>query len=88
MLIKNEKIWVILRENGKSLVMLGRNGKILGYFRKKTGKFSEKGRLEGTIGKFCEFISEKGRLQGTSEIFEKNKVQREKWPVPSNGPPL
>ena len=38
--------------------------------------------------KFCDFISEKGRLQGTSEIFEKNKVQREKWPVPSNGPPL
>ena len=50
--------------------------------------FSEKGRLEGTMGKFCDFISEKGRLQGTSEIFEKIKVQREKWPVPSNGPPL
>ena len=33
------------------------------------------------------FISEKGCLEGTSEIFEKNKVQREKWPVPSNGPP-
>ena len=70
----------------------------MGYFRKKTGKFwlylekslffSEKGRLEGTMGKFCDFISEKGRLEGTSEIFEKNKVQREKWPVPSNGPPL
>ena len=38
--------------------------------------------------KFCDFISKKGRLQGTSEIFEKNKVQRENWPVPSNGPPL
>ena len=37
---------------------------------------------------FCDFISEKGRLEGTSEIFEKNKVQREKWPVPSNGPPV
>ena len=51
-------------------------------------EFSEKGRLEGTMGKFCDFISEKGCLEGTSEIFEKNKVQREKWPVPSNGPPL
>ena len=50
-------------------------------------EFSEKGRLEGTMGKFCDFISEKGCLEGTSEIFEKNKVQREKWPVPSNGPP-
>ena len=50
--------------------------------------FSEKGRLEGTMGKFCDFISEKGCLEGTSEIFEKNKVQREKWPVPSSGPPL
>ena len=38
------------------------------------------------MGKFCDFISEKGRLQSTSEIYEKNKVQREKWPVPSNGP--
>ena len=36
----------------------------------------EKGRLEGTMGKFCDFISEKGCLEGTSE-----------WPVPSNGPP-
>ena len=51
-------------------------------------EFSEKGRLEGTIRKFCDFISEKGCLEGTSEIFEKNKVQREKWPVPSNGPPV
>ena len=51
-------------------------------------EFSEKGRLEGTMGKFCDFISEKGCLEGTSENFEKNKVQREKWPVPSNGPPL
>ena len=58
-----------------------------GLFRKKN-QFSEKGRLEGTMGKFCDFISEKGCLEGTSEIFEKNKVQREKWPVPSNGPPL
>ena len=40
------------------------------------------------MGKFCDFISEKGRLQGSSEIVEKNKVQREKWPVPSNGPPV
>ena len=31
------------------------------------------------------FFSEKERLEGTSEIFEKNKVKREKWPVPSNG---
>ena len=76
--------------------MMGRNGNMLVIFGKKGtfwflfGKifFSEKGRLEGTIGKFCDFISEKGRLEGTSEIFEKNKVQREKWPVPSNGPPL
>ena len=57
-----------------------------GLFREKN-QFSEKGRLEGTMGKFCDFISEKGCLEGTSEIFEKNKVQREKWPVPSNGPP-
>ena len=35
-----------------------------------------------------DFISEKGCLEGTSEIFEKNKVQREKWPVPLNGPPV
>ena len=49
--------------------------------------FPEKGRLEGTTGKFRDFISEKGCLEGTSENFEKNKVQREKWPVPSNGPP-
>ena len=86
---------VILRRNGK----FGYDGKKREYlddFRKKGrfwflfGKifFSEKGRLEGTMGKFCDFISEKGRLQGTSENFEKNKVQREKWPVPSNGPPL
>ena len=68
----------------------------LGYFRKKKEDFgyilknlffSEKRRLEGTMGKFCDFISEKGCLEGTSENFEKNKVQREKWPVPSNGPP-
>ena len=39
------------------------------------------------FGKFRDFISEKGCLKGTSENFEKNKVQREKWPVPSNGPP-
>ena len=38
--------------------------------------------------KFCAFISEKGRLEGTSEICEKSKVQREQWPVPSNGLPL
>ena len=67
----------------------------LGYFWKKREDFgniwkkflSEKGRLEGTTGKFRDFISEKGCLEGTSENFEKNKVQREKWPVPSNGPP-
>ena len=67
----------------------------MGYFRKKQEDFgyiwknffSEKGRLEGTMGKFCDFISEKGCLEGTSEIFQKHKVQREKWPVPSNGPP-
>ena len=34
------------------------------------------------------FFSEKGLLEGTGEIFEKNKVQREKWPVPSNDPSL
>ena len=45
------------------------------------------GPLDGTTGKFRDFISEKGCLEGTSENFEKNKVQREKWPVPSNGPP-
>ena len=32
-------------------------------------------------------FSEKGRLEGTIEILEKNKVQREKWPEPSNGLP-
>ena len=68
--------WVIFGKNGKILVIFG-----------KIFFFSEKGRLEGTMGKFCDFISEKGCLEGTSEIFEKNKVQREKWPVPSNGPP-
>ena len=75
---------------------VGKKRENLGYFRKKNGKilvifgkifFSEKGRLEGTTGKFRDFISEKGCLEGTSENFEKNKVQREKWPVPSNGPP-
>ena len=68
----------------------------MGNFRKKREDFgyiwknlffSEKGRLEGTMGKFCDFISEKGSLEGTNEIFEKHKVQREKWPVPWNGPP-
>ena len=39
------------------------------------------------MGKFCDFISEKGCLEGKSENFERNKVQRGKWPVPSNGPP-
>ena len=57
-----------------------------GFYLEKCFFFSGKGRLEGTMGKFCDFISEKGRLEGTSEIFEKNKVQQEKWPVPSNGP--
>ena len=34
--------------------------------------------------KFWNFILEKGCLVGgTSEIFEKNKVQVVKWPVPS-----
>ena len=63
-------------KQGKIRVMSGKN------------EFLEKRRLEGIRGKFCNFISEKGCLEGTSEIFEKNKVQREKWPVPSNGPPL
>ena len=62
--------WTVFRalfkeENWKFWLILGNN------------EFSEKGRLEGTIGKFCDFISEKGCLEGTSEIFEKNKVQRE-----------
>ena len=77
MMRKNEKIWVIF----------GKKREDFGYIWKNLF-FSEKGRLEGTMGKFCDFISEKGCLEGTSENFEKNKVQREKWPVPSNGPPL
>ena len=63
----------------------GKNEKILVIFGKIF--FSENGRLEGTMEKFCDFISEKGCLEGTSENFKKNKVPREKWPVPSNGPP-
>ena len=67
MLGKNEKILVIFRKNGKILVIFG-----------KIFFFPEKGRLEGTTGKFRDFISEKGCLEGTSKNFEKNKVQREK----------
>ena len=68
----------------------------MGYFWKKNGKilvifgkiiFFGKGASRRYNGKISRFYLEKGRLQGTSEIFEKNKVQREKWPVPSNGPP-
>ena len=57
-IIKNEKIWVIFGKNG-----------ILVIFGKKN--FLEKGRLEGTTGKFRDSISEKGCHEGTSENFEK-----------------
>ena len=60
--------------------MLGKNEKIWFIFGKKREDF-------GNIWKNL-FFSEKGRLEGTGENFEKNKVQREKWPVPSNGPPV
>ena len=76
----------MLPKNEKICVIFGKKREDFGYILKNLF-FSEKRRLEGTMGKFCDFISEKGRLEGTSEIFEKNKVQREKWPVPSNGPP-
>ena len=77
--LKKPVSWTVFRaffkeKKGKIRVMSGKN------------ELLEKRRLEGTRGKFCDFISEKGCLEGTSEIFEKNKVQREKWPVPSNAP--
>ena len=83
---KKLEIWLWWEETGICWWFSEKKGHF-GFYLEKFF-FSEKGRLEGTIGKFCDFISEKGRLEGTSEIFEKNKVQREKWPVPSNGLPL
>ena len=47
---------------------------------------TEKGPLDGQLSDFQQIFSGKRRLEGTSEIFEKNKVQGGKWPVPSNGP--
>ena len=61
-----------MRGNGKIWVILGKKREDFGYL-KINDFFSEKGRLEGTTGKFCDFISEKGRLEGTSEIFEKKR---------------
>ena len=40
-------------------------------YLEKSFFFSEKGRLEGTMGKLRDFTSEKGCLEGTSENFLK-----------------
>ena len=70
-----QKIWLCWEETGKFGLFSEKNGKILVIF---TG---------GTVRKRSFFFDFTSGLEGTSEIFGKNKVQREKWPEPSNGPP-